>query len=171
MALRERYSTGASWYHSSICKFLAFGYYQALRRAMLACTDLRKFLCRCRFCRIYFLTTPSNRGREDLGCPFGCADSHRHTKSNKRSHEYYKTPEGKVKKKELNRRRGDSKAKQSVSKKERNSFIFYLHYIMTQIEHNRFLISAVEVQYQKYLKIVRQHSLEIDSIIWNIRDG
>lgn len=171
MALRERYSAGVRWYHSSICKFSVFIYYQTLRRAMLACTDLRKSLCRCRFCRIYFLTTPSNRGRADLGCPFGCADNHRHTESINRSNDYYRTPEGKAKKKELNRRRSDSKPKQSVSIKKRNPFIFYLHYIMTQIEINAFSITEVELKYQGYLKIVRQHSLEIGSTMWNIRDG
>ncbi len=66
---------------------------------------MRKYLSRCRHCRIYFLTDPRNAGRKDLGCPFGCSRSHRKESSNSRSIEYYQTDWGKKKKKILNGRR------------------------------------------------------------------
>jgi hypothetical protein len=66
---------------------------------------LRKQLTKCKHCRIFFITNPRNYGRTDLGCPFGCADNHRRKESIRRSTEYYKTEEGKIKKRELNRKR------------------------------------------------------------------
>ncbi len=66
---------------------------------------MRKYLSRCRHCRIYFLTDPRNAGRKDLGCPFGCNKAHRKESSNSRSIEYYQTDWGKKKKKILNGRR------------------------------------------------------------------
>jgi hypothetical protein len=66
---------------------------------------LRKCLSRCRHCHIFFFTHPRNAGRTDLGCPFGCRQVHRRKSAIKRSTEYYKTPEGKEKKQQLNARR------------------------------------------------------------------
>jgi len=40
-----------------------------------------------------------------LRCPFGCREAHRRQRSNERSVEYYRTPEGKIKKKALNANR------------------------------------------------------------------
>lgn len=68
---------------------------------------MRPCLKRCKHCRIYFITDPRNRSRNDLGCPFGCRDAHRKASSNKRSSQYYQTDEGKQKKKQLNDRRKD----------------------------------------------------------------
>jgi hypothetical protein len=66
---------------------------------------LRKCLSKCRHCQIIFFTHPRNTGRTDLGCPFGCRQAHRRKSAIKRSTEYYKTPEGKIKKQQLNARR------------------------------------------------------------------
>ena len=68
---------------------------------------LRKCLTRCRHCQIPFLTHPRNTGRNDLGCPFGCRQVHRRESAIKRSIEYYKSAEGKIKKRYLNARRND----------------------------------------------------------------
>lgn len=54
------------------------------------------------------LTSPSNRGRDDLRCPMGCRVEHARLERNRLSSEYYKTPEGREKKKELNKNRKDS---------------------------------------------------------------
>jgi len=62
-------------------------------------------LTRCKHCRIWFFTHPRNAGRKDLGCPFGCRQSHRTKSAVKRSIEYYQSPEGKIKKQYLNTRR------------------------------------------------------------------
>ena len=80
-------------------------YYFALRRALLGRGDLRRCLTRCRHCRIFFLADPRNRGRRDLGCPFGCREAHRKKRSSQRSAAYYRTPAGKEKKRQLNSRR------------------------------------------------------------------
>jgi hypothetical protein len=66
-----------------------------------------KCLAKCRHCQILFLTHPRNTGRNDLGCPFGCREVHRQKGAIKRSIEYYKSPEGKIKKQYLNARRND----------------------------------------------------------------
>lgn len=84
---------------------LALAYYFVLRTVLRRRPPPQVCLTRCRHCRIFFLTHARNRGREDLGCPFGCADAHRRKQSAKRSTAYYRTPAGKVKKARLNDRR------------------------------------------------------------------
>jgi len=66
---------------------------------------MRRYLKRCRHCRIFFLTEPSNLNRHDLGCPFGCSESHRRRGTSRRSAAYYRTKEGRGKKRALNRKR------------------------------------------------------------------
>ena len=77
-------------------------YYWAVRSVLQQKPHLRKCLVRCRHCQILFFTHPRNAGRIDLGCPFGCRDAHRRQNAIRRSIEYYRSPEGKVKKKHLN---------------------------------------------------------------------
>jgi hypothetical protein len=60
---------------------------------------LRSCLARCRHCRIFFLTDPRNRGRRDLGCPFGCRDAERRRRSTERSTAYNRSRAGRLKKK------------------------------------------------------------------------
>jgi hypothetical protein len=43
--------------------------------------------------------------RKDLGCPFGCSEAHRKEQSNRRSAAYYRSKEGRRKKRDLNQRR------------------------------------------------------------------
>jgi hypothetical protein len=77
-------------------------YYFVLRAALRSRADLRRCLTRCWHCRIFFLADPRNRGRRDLGCPFGCREAHRKERSAQRSAAYYQTPAGKEKKRRLN---------------------------------------------------------------------
>lgn len=72
--------------------------------------QLRQLRVRCAHCWIFFLTDPRNRGRSDLGCPFGCAEAHRRECSRQRSRAYYQSPEGKLKKRALNARRNLAKS-------------------------------------------------------------
>jgi hypothetical protein len=44
-----------------------------------------------------------------LRCPFGCSQAHRKEESKRRSLEYYQSPEGRKKKRELNARRSEKK--------------------------------------------------------------
>ena len=84
---------------------MVLAYYFVLRMAMRSRRDLRRNLARCRHCRIFFVAHPRNGEREDLGCPFGCREAHRKKRSSERSTAYYRTPEGKEKKAQLNSRR------------------------------------------------------------------
>lgn len=84
---------------------LALAYYFILRGVLRERRHLRACLVRCRHCRIFFLADPRNRGRKDLGCPFGCREAHRRKRSAERSAAYYRTQAGKVKKAALNSRR------------------------------------------------------------------
>jgi hypothetical protein len=84
---------------------LALDYYWVLRSVLRDRPELRRCLCRCRHCGIFFLTDPRNAGRRDLGCPFGCQQSHRRCESTRRSVAYYRGPEGKMKKRLQNSRR------------------------------------------------------------------
>jgi hypothetical protein len=43
--------------------------------------------------------------RKDLRCPFGCREAHRKAQSNGRSAAYYRSKEGRKKKRDLNQRR------------------------------------------------------------------
>jgi hypothetical protein len=89
---------------------LVLQYYVTLRSVLRAKPCLRPCLTRCRYCRIFFLTHPCNAGRSDLGCPFGCQETHRKRSSTQRSVEYYGTEEGKIKKKMQNGKRRKSQA-------------------------------------------------------------
>jgi hypothetical protein len=83
---------------------LVLEYYLLLRSVLRAKPHLRECLTRCRHCRIFFLTHPRNGGRQDLGCPFGCRQAGRKQQSARRSLDYYRTPNGKTKKADLNNR-------------------------------------------------------------------
>jgi len=86
-------------------------YYLLLRSVLRAKPHLRTCLCRCRHCRIFFLTHPCNANhRHKLRCPFGCREAHRKQQSNRRSVDYYRDPKGKKKKSALNQRRASKAA-------------------------------------------------------------
>ena len=80
-------------------------YHWLLESTLNARPHLRRLLCHCRHCGIGFITDPRNAGREDMGCPFGCRQAHRKRESTRRSVEYYRTPEGKIKKRAINNSR------------------------------------------------------------------
>ena len=84
---------------------LVLEYYGLLRSLLQAKPQPRPCLVRCRHCRIFFLTHPGNKGRTDLGCPFGCREAHRQRSSHQRSQAYYRTERGRERKRQLNRRR------------------------------------------------------------------
>lgn len=91
-------------------------YYVVLRSVLRLKPWLRKCRARCRHCGIFFLTDVRNAGRNDLGCPFGCRAHHRQRQSTRRSVAYYREPEGKLKKRDLNARRRKRPAPPSPAK-------------------------------------------------------
>jgi hypothetical protein len=103
--LQTVFQFSPGWYRAGEVREIVLHYYYVLRSVLRANSHLRGCLSRCRHCRIFFITHPRNAGREDLGCPFGCRQTHRKASSKKRSAEYYRSKEGKEKKKEHNRRR------------------------------------------------------------------
>jgi len=121
---------------------------------------LRGCLTRCRHCRIFFLTHPCNAGRNDLGCPFGCSKEHRKRHSNKRSVEYYRTEEGKFKKKIQNGKRRKADLVERTLAPDESGFdagmVSYLRMVTSLIEGRR--VSGLEIQ-TMLERAVRQHSI------------
>ena len=83
---------------------LILEYYELLRSTLRTKPHLHQCLCRCRHCRIFFLSHPRNAGRRDLGCSFGCKQEHRRRESIRRSTEYYQGEQGRAYKKRQNQR-------------------------------------------------------------------
>lgn len=162
-------------------------YYFVLRSVLRTKPCLRRCLTRCRHCRIFFLTHPCNAGRNDLGCPFGCRDAHRKRHSTKRSLEYYRTPEGKQKKKIQNGKRaqlpavatlssGASETGRNLVPQQDSRFntrmVCYLRMATSLIEGRRVGVSEI---LEMLARAVRQHSMvrrrRIDYVLqyWNER--
>jgi hypothetical protein len=143
-------------------------YYVLLRSILRTRPHLRKCLTCCRHCRIFFLTRPCNAGRKDLGCPFGCKDAHRKKDSARRSVEYYKTKEGKGKKKIQNGKRcktkADLKERQAEAERDLSSgspdfnaeMVEYLRVVVSLIEGRR--VKADEIL-EMLARVLRQHSM------------
>ena len=128
---------------------------------------MRKCLVHCRHCQILFFTHPRNAGRIDLGCPFGCRQTHRRKNAIRRSIEYYRSPEGKVKKKYLNAGRSSQNRLPEPDSEE--------NCVCTvddeTVEHIRLVTSLVESRwvglaeiYAMLEGILRQHSID-----WSIK--
>lgn len=93
------------WYRGGAVAALVLEYYVLLRSVLRTKPHLRACLTRCRHCGIFFLTHPRNAGRHDLRCPFGCREAHRKRASAQRGTQYYRSPEGKRRKRTINQRR------------------------------------------------------------------
>ncbi len=128
---------------------------------------LRRHLKHCGHCGIFFLTEASNVDRNDLGCPFGCSKSHRRQEASRRSTAYYRTEEGRKKKRTLNQNRyrvvklgeiepdADEEA-DAAEAVEEEPIIEYVRMVTSLIE-GRF-VSFDEIQKMLNQK-ARQHSL------------
>lgn len=82
-----------------------------LRSGLRGKPYLRKYLARCRCCRIFFLTDRRNAWWKVRRCPFGCGGAHRKRQSTLRSVAYYQGEHGREKKKDQNAKRNGAKAK------------------------------------------------------------
>ena len=82
---------------------LVRSYYAQIRSLLSKRPDLRRYLKRCRHCRILFFTDPRNAGRSDLSCGFGCRDAHQRQRDTRRSVAFYR--EHPDKKRHQNRKR------------------------------------------------------------------
>ena len=164
--IQEHFQFGPGWYRQARIRDLVLQYYFVLRSVLRAKPYLRGCLTRCRHCRIFFLTHPCNAGRNDLGCPFGCSKEHRKRGSNKRSMEYYRTEEGKLKKKMQNGNRGMAEAKVDLGGGAANltpdehrfdvGMVRYLRMVTSLIERRQ--VSLMEIL-AMLARAVRQHSM------------
>lgn len=131
---------------------------------------------RCRHCHILFFTDPRNAGRSDLGCPFGCRQAHRRKNAIHRSTEYYKSEEGKVKKKLLNaeRRQRNGLAKSSEDGNCNNDSgskiddvtVCHIQVVTSLIEGRDVGLAEIKLLLDK---ILRQHSIDIGSKLPYVR--
>lgn len=167
--IQKHFQFGPGWYRGGGVRALTLQYYFVLRSVLRANPCLRRCLTRCRHCRIFFLTHPCNAGRKDLGCPFGCKDLHRKRSSVNRSVEYYRTPEGKFKKKIQNGKRGVlAQARLNHFEQAGSRLVLqerkftapvpccYLRMVISLIEGRR--VSAAEIL-AMLSRVLRQHSI------------
>jgi len=158
-------------------------YYWLLRSVLRTKVHLRRCLCRCRHCRIFFITDPRNAGRKDLGCPFGCQEAHRKRQSTRRSVEYYRDPLGKIKKGIQNNKRQRVERQSSVAKERPDEKTPPLvEWKEPIVEHVRMVSSLIEgrrVSRDEILEMLsaflRQHSMvrrsKINHIVWQLNQN
>jgi hypothetical protein len=144
------------WWRRREVRWGLRGYHKILRSLDSSISDTH--INRCCRCRIHFIASNSNKGRQDLFCPFGCRILRRRELSNKRSREYYQTPEGRKKKQTLNRGRSKSRKLTGGSKhKWSREILLYLHFILKRTEKIHFNLLQLRDMVEEIL--VRQHSL------------
>jgi hypothetical protein len=168
--IQEHFQFGPSWYRQAGVRDLVLQYYFVLRSVLRIKPCLRRCLTRCRHCRIFFLTHPCNAGRNDLGCPFGCRDVHRKRRSTERSVEYYRTEEGKLKKKIQNGKRGKPETEADLGGGARvidgnlvpderrfdSRMVSYLRMVTSLIEGRPVSVGEIVAMLQRAM---RQHSI------------
>ena len=143
-------------------------YYWVVRFVLKEKPHLKKCLTRCRHCHIRFFTHPRNAGRRDLGCPFGCRQAHRRKNSIHRSTEYYRSKEGKQKKRYLNAGRRQQNRLSESSRDEKGNDDCGSKIDSATVSHIQMVTSLLEgcfvglAQVATMLdKIMRQHSIVI----------
>ncbi|MBW2337125.1 MAG: hypothetical protein JRF47_10280, partial [Deltaproteobacteria bacterium] len=143
-------------------------YYLVVRSVLKEKPHLRKCLTRCRHCQILFFTHPRNAGRSDLRCPFGCRQAHRSKNEIQRSIEYYRSKEGKLKKKYLNDRRNgrmpelspDGKPPEVGETEVDQTTVFHIQMVTGLIQGRAVSLKEVIGLIDK---VLRQHSIDIDA--------
>jgi hypothetical protein len=95
----------------------------------------------------------------------GCSRHHRDQESRKRSAEYYRTKEGKQKKKDLNDKRSKSGGGETTPVaadpgKREWCLLKYLRFILVRVDRRRASMDEVGRLYKGICKILRQHGLE-----------
>ena len=143
------------WYREEKVRVVILQYYSALRSILHSKPYLQKCLTRCKHCRVYFLTVPQNGGRHDLGCPFGCRQAHKQKTSNMRSVAYYRTWEGKGKKKYQNANR---KKNITINIRKIEKVVFdkttfeYIRTVTSLLEGRKVTESEILVMLEKLLR-------------------
>jgi hypothetical protein len=171
--IQEHFQFCPDWYRRSpSIRELVGQYYVVLRSLLRQKLQLRPYVRRCRRCRIFFLTHPRNAGRRDLACPFGCRQADRRQNSTRRSVEYYRSREGKAKKRLHNQRRRRRRAPTPAGTRQRNrgrgprttveemmfdcGIVRYVQMVVGLIEGRR--VGEAEIL-RMLARAVRQHSM------------
>jgi len=129
---------------------------------------LQKCLTHCRHCQILFFTHPRNAGRSDLGYPFGCRQAHRTKNEIQRSIEYYRSKEGKIKKKYLNARRNGRMVESNPDEKPPE--VGEIEVDQTTVFHIQMVTGLIQgraVSLKEVIglidKVLRQLSIDVDA--------
>ena len=161
LKIQAQFQSGPDWYRRDGVRALVTTYYVLLRSVLHTHPHLRRCLCHCRECGIFFLTHPRNAGRKDLRCPFGCREMHRRRSSTERSVDYYRSDVGKGKKKTQNKKRGQGahpRRRRPPGERQGMRFdvdiVCYLAMVVSQIERRR--VREREIR-QMLARAVRQH--------------
>lgn len=142
-------------------------YYWAIRFVIKQKPELTNYLTRCQHCQILFFTHPRNARRNDLLCPFGCREARRKQKSTERSVAYYRSKDGKGKKKELNKRRNQVKdivvstTDRPVGSKleaDRRILLSHIQVVISLIEGHWVVLKSIEAL---VAKLLRQHRIDL----------
>ena len=151
------------WYRKGEVRRITAHYFWTLRSVLKTHPHLRRLIKQCMHCQILIITHPRNGSRNDLRCPFGCRQAHRKISSAKRSKEYYRTKEGKFKKKLLNGRRKSPK-----NIKQENDHSDACSIDRTTLYHIQLVTGMIEgraIAFADILSMVRdllrQHSIDM----------
>ena len=149
------------WYRDGEVRRFVARYYWAIRLVIRKKPELKSCLTRCRHCGILFFTHPRNKGRNDLGCPFGCREARRRQKSTQRSVAYYRSRDGKKKKIELNQRRNqekDSRDSKGHGPEPDQPILLHIGMVVSLIEGRRVVLETIRAL---VAKLLRQHSIDL----------
>lgn len=103
--LKSVYVENHKWYLRKEALAATAAYFQLLFYISHKISSQYYAVVNCPFCGLQFITSPANRNRKDIFCPFGCRELNHRNKLNMRCKKYRKTPKGKKAKQELNKKR------------------------------------------------------------------
>ena len=149
------------WYRDGEVRPFVARYYWTIRLVIRQKPELKSCLTHCRHCGILFFTHPRNKGRNDLGCPFGCREARRREKSTQRSVAYYRSKDGKKKKIELNQRRNqeeDSRDSKGHGPEPDQPILLHIGMVVSLIEGRRVVLETIRAL---VAKLLRQHSIDL----------
>lgn len=153
------------WYkEESETKKAVNQYYILLQKILRKTSKKERVLKSCCRCGILFLTTPSNRKRDDIRCPFGCRSFYDYLNSQYRSYKYYRTEKGKEKKKILNKCRYKKekelpkKTEDSTESFEEDELFIYCRFIVYLFEKKKLKYTTFN-KITNFFKKKRQLSL------------
>lgn len=164
-----------NWYKKEEVQEYISTYYGKIRSIIQTAERRYWELTRCVDCGIYLITSCSNCGRKDIRCPFGCRECHKKAASNKRSRAYYKTIDGKKKKRRQNAKRYHlpkeipiKNEKDESLPEEKGSFVGHIRFILSLIEGRFISWQEINDILAACFKKWRQHPLEYWLVLCNM---